>query len=148
MAVVPGATESGAQTSALVAESAATTSVNTAAASADTSAPDATASTIAATTVSPNTTATVATTAAPTTTAAAPPIFSATDDILAWPVPIPLTVGVNEQQVPIGGFSRSYLAVVPPPMAKPRSLLIVLRGVNGRGANMRALGFEPSAALN
>jgi len=57
-------------------------------------------------------------------------------------------VGANEQQLPIGGFSRSYVAVVPPPTAKPRSLLIVLHGVNGRGANMRAMGFEPAAAAN
>ena len=50
--------------------------------------------------------------------------------------------------MPVGGFSRNYLAVVPPPTAKPRSLLIVLHGVNGRGANMRSMGFEPSAAAN
>ena len=44
---------------------------------------------------------------------------------------------------------RNYLAVVPPPSAKPRSLLVVLHGVNGRGANMRTMGgFEPSASLN
>jgi polyhydroxybutyrate depolymerase len=70
------------------------------------------------------------------------------DDILAWPVPTPLAVGANEQQIPVGGYSRNFIAVVPPPTAKPRSLLIVLHGVNGRGANMRSLGFEPAAALN
>ena len=63
-------------------------------------------------------------------------------------VPSPLAVGASEQQLSVGGFGRNYVAVVPPPTAKPRSLLIVLHGVNGRGANMRSLGFEPSAAAN
>jgi len=67
---------------------------------------------------------------------------------LAWPTPNPLAVGVTEQQMPVGGFSRNYVVVVPPATAKPRSMLIVLHGVNGRGANMRAMGFEPSAAAN
>lgn len=96
------------------------------------------------TTAAPTTTAT----APPTTTAAAPAIRAASDDVPAWPVPNPLAVGATEQQLPVGGFSRNYLAVVPPATAKPRSLLIVLHGVNGRGANMRAMGFEPSAAPN
>jgi polyhydroxybutyrate depolymerase len=78
----------------------------------------------------------------------ATPRLSPADDVLSWPNPIPLTVGTNEQQMPFGGYSRSYIAVLPPPSAKPRSLLIVLHGVNGRGANMRAMGFEPAAAAN
>jgi polyhydroxybutyrate depolymerase len=69
-------------------------------------------------------------------------------DVLVWPSPTALAVGANEQQLPVGGFSRSYVAVVPPPTAKPRSLLVVLHGVNGRGANMRAMGFESAAAAN
>ncbi|MEO5839794.1 MAG: PHB depolymerase family esterase [Acidimicrobiales bacterium] len=98
----------------------------------------------------PGTAAAVPTTAPATTaptTARVPYLYPAAD-LLPAPVPSPLAVGVNEQQLPVGGFSRNYLAVVPPPTAKPRSLLIVLHGVNGRGANMRAMGFEPSAAPN
>jgi polyhydroxybutyrate depolymerase len=70
------------------------------------------------------------------------------DDVSAWSAPNPLAVGVTEQQLAVGGLTRNYTAVVPPATAKPRSLLIVLHGVNGRGANMRSMGFEPSAAPN
>lgn len=62
--------------------------------------------------------------------------------------PIPFAVGATEAQLQAGGFNRNYLAVVPPSSGKPRSLLIVLHGVNGKGANMRAMGFEPGAAAN
>jgi polyhydroxybutyrate depolymerase len=69
-------------------------------------------------------------------------------DFLAIPLPAPLAIGATEAQLSVGGFTRNYVAVVPPLSTKPRSLLIVLHGVNGRGANMRAMGFEPSAAAN
>jgi polyhydroxybutyrate depolymerase len=80
----------------------------------------------------------------------APPLRSTSPDAtFAWPAPIPLAVGITEAQMAVGGFSRNYLAVVPPASAKPRSLLIVLHGVNGRGAQMRSVGgFEPSAESN
>ena len=134
MAVVPGATESRAQTTVLGATEVASPAPS-----------------------SPDTGPTVdglpydGPSSIPTTTAPAPAVpahIIANDDLLAWPAPNPLAVGVNEQQLPAGGFSRNYLAVVPPPTAKPRSLLIVLHGVNGRGANMRSMGFEPAAAPN
>ena len=140
MAVVPGATESRAQTTVLGAsESASTTTPRPDAAPAFEGLPFDIPSSI----PGPS--------SIPTTTTAAPPLVPSTkptDDILAWPTPVPLTVGVNEQQMPVGGFSRNYLAVVPPATAKARSLLIVLHGVNGRGANMRTMGFEPSATTN
>jgi polyhydroxybutyrate depolymerase len=69
-------------------------------------------------------------------------------DIRAIPTPVPLAVGVSEGQLAAGGFTRTFVTVLPPPSAKQRSLLIVLHGVNGRGANMRAMGFEPGAAAN
>ena len=143
MAVVPGATESGAQATVLGAtERASTTTTSASAAEAVDPGLDPS--------LLPVPTTVPATTAPPTTTATAPApsIRTASDDILTWPVVNPLAVGATEQQLPVGGFTRNYLAVVPPVTAKPRSLLIVLHGVNGRGANMRAMGFEPSAAPN
>ena len=85
-----------------------------------------------------------ATSAAPTTPAPRDPFT----EIRAWPAPVPLGIGATEGQLAVGGFNRSYVAVVPPPATKPRSMLIVLHGVNGRGANMRGMGFEPGAAAN
>ena len=148
MAVVPGATESGAQATVLGAtERASTTTTSATAAEAvdpglDGS-PLAVPTTMPATTTAPPTT-TPPTTTPPTTT----PSSTASNDILVWPVVNPVAVGATEQQLPVGGFSRNYLAVVPPATAKPRSLLIVLHGVNGRGVNMRAMGFESGAAPN
>ena len=69
-------------------------------------------------------------------------------EIRSTPAPVPLAVGTTEAHVAVGGFNRGYVAVVPPSAAKARSLLIVLHGVNGKGANMRALGFEAGAAAN
>lgn len=89
--------------------------------------------------------------APPTTTPAPAPSVAERDpfaDMRAWPAPMPLAEGANEAQLAVGGFNRSYVAVVPPAATKPRSLLIVLHGVNGRGANMRGMGFEPGAAAN
>jgi polyhydroxybutyrate depolymerase len=142
MAVVPGASQSGAQATVLGAtEEASTTTTSTTAAAAVDPEPDL--SRLPVPTTTPPTT-----TAPPTTTPAALATRTASGDIVAWPVPNLLAVGATEQQLPVGGFSRNYLAIVPPATAKPRSLLIVLHGVNGRGANMRAMGFEPSAAPN
>ena len=152
MAVVPGASESGAQATVLgTTERASTTTSGVTAAAATDPAPEISALP-APTTVAPTTTAAATTSApptAPTTVTASDAARSAAaDDIHTWPAPSPLAVGATEQQLPAGGFSRNYLAVVPPVTAKPRSLLIVLHGVNGKGANMRGLGFEPSAGPN
>jgi polyhydroxybutyrate depolymerase len=139
MAVVPGAAQSGAQAKVLGTTEHARSTVP------ETTVPEAT---VAETPVAEFT--------VPDTPAAtvpdipAPPLRSASPDAtLAWPAPIPLAVGITEAQMAVGGFSRNYLAVVPPASAKPRSLLIVLHGVNGRGAHMRSIGgFEPSAESN
>jgi polyhydroxybutyrate depolymerase len=147
MAVVPGATESRAQTDVLgTSETASTTIANADAAAAVDEAPGASAAAVS-TPTAPETTIAQPPTALPTTVVTTAH-FSPAEDIQARPLPDPLAVGVNEQQMPVGGLSRNYLAVVPPPTVKPRSLLIVLHGVNGRGANMRSMGFEPSAAAN
>ena len=138
MAVVPGATETGAQANVLGATEDASTTTITSADGDRLAADDAAAMAAAALTTSAPTTSVPATTTAP---AAIVPATA--------PAPAPLAVGATEHQMSVGGFTRNYLAVVPAPTAKPRSLLIVLHGVNGRGANMRAMGgFEPSAALN
>ena len=153
MAVVPGATESKAQTDVLGSTENASTSIagtNAAGLAQPASESDRwSIPTTAPTTVS--TTVHTPTTVSPTTTVPTPATGSGAhlypaDDLLVLSVPSALAVGATEQQMAVGGYSRNYLAVVPPATAKPRSLLIVLHGVNGRGANMRAMGFEPAAA--
>src|SRR5688572_9347095 len=136
MAVVPGATETGAQAKVLGATEDASTSTT---ADADRLPADEAAALAAAALPTYAPTTSVPATTIPATTTPAPAVPATV------PAPAPLAVGATEHQLSVGGFTRNYLAVVPAPTAKPRSLLIVLHGVNGRGANMRAMGgFEPS----
>ncbi len=61
------------------------------------------------------------------------------------PAPAYLAAGVHEQQVDVDGVARRWTIVVPPgPPAT--AVVVVLHGVGGRGADMRAAGFEPLAA--
>ena len=55
-----------------------------------------------------------------------------------------LAPGVHEQQVDVEGVGRRWTVVVPPGPAS--AVVVVLHGVGGRGADMRAAGFEPLAA--
>ena len=56
-----------------------------------------------------------------------------------------LAPGVHEQQVDVDGVGRRWTIVVPPgPPAT--AVVVVLHGVGGGGADMRAAGFEPLAA--
>lgn len=61
------------------------------------------------------------------------------------PAPAYLPPGVHEQQVDVDGVSRRWTTVVPPGPAAS-AVMVVLHGVGGRGADMRAAGFEPLAA--
>ena len=61
------------------------------------------------------------------------------------PAPLYLAAGVHDQQVDVDGVGRRWTIVVPagPPAS---AVVVVLHGVGGRGADMRAAGFEPLAA--
>jgi polyhydroxybutyrate depolymerase len=56
--------------------------------------------------------------------------------------------GVHEHQVQIDGQTRRWTTVVPQGTdgGPATSLVVVLHGVGGRGADMRSTGFEPLAA--
>lgn len=61
------------------------------------------------------------------------------------PAPVHLAPGVHDLQVDVDGVARRWTIVVPsgPPAS---AVVVVLHGVAGRGADMRAAGFEPLAA--
>jgi polyhydroxybutyrate depolymerase len=60
------------------------------------------------------------------------------------PPPAYLPAGVHEHQIEVDGIGRRWTTVVP--AGGPVALVVVLHGVGGRGADMRAAGFEPLAA--
>lgn len=89
------------------------------------------------------------TAAAPPATTAAPPAPSTT---AAPPAPSTTAApparwreGTHQIEVTTAEGTRRAMVVVPADSGRPRSMLIVLHGVGGRGAAMRDLGFEPLA---
>lgn len=91
---------------------------------------------------------------------ASPAAAAVRADVITEPVPGPvattivepapalpeyLPAGVHEHQVDIDGITRRWTVVVPAG-APASSLMVVLHGVGGRGADMRSAGFEPLAA--
>ena len=67
-------------------------------------------------------------------------------EVVAAPsAPVYLAAGVHDQQVDVDGVGRRWTIVVPAgtPVS---SVMVVLHGVGGRGADMRSAGFEPLAA--
>jgi polyhydroxybutyrate depolymerase len=91
---------------------------------------------------------------APTTIAPAPaPAPAAVPPAVPVAVTVPpplayLAAGVHEHQVEVDGTARRWTTVVPPVTegsTRP-SVVVVLHGVGGRGADMRSAGFEPLAA--
>ena len=88
----------------------------------------------------------VAVTPAPAATVPLPaPLVDVVAERPTPPAPVYLAAGVHEHQVDVDGVGRRWTTVVPPgPPAS--SVVVVLHGVGGRGADMRSAGFEPLAA--
>ena len=64
------------------------------------------------------------------------------------PVPSRLGPGVHEHEIQLDERTRRWTTVVPerPAGSVPTGLVVVLHGVGGRGADMRAMGFDARAA--
>jgi polyhydroxybutyrate depolymerase len=99
------------------------------------------------TTAAPATTAPATTVPAPATTVPAPVTTApaTTAPAPATTAPVRWREGTHQIEVATAEGTRRAMVVVPADSGRPRSMLVVLHGVGGRGAAMRDLGFEPLA---